>query len=74
MGFVSSLLGFTGFGMGMSVGVVVGYYMFIFFQPNDVKDPDVQPLIEQDSKTLHRLLPEIPLWVKNPDYDRVCIA
>ncbi|KAF3796448.1 Synaptotagmin-1 [Nymphaea thermarum] len=71
MGFVSSLLGFTGFGMGMSVGLVVGYYMFIFFQPNDVKDPDVQPLVEQDSKTMQRLLPEIPLWVKNPDYDRI---
>jgi hypothetical protein len=28
-------------------------------------------LIEQDSKTLLRLLPEIPQWVKNPDYDRV---
>ncbi|KAG6783673.1 hypothetical protein POTOM_009336 [Populus tomentosa] len=34
-------------------------------------DPVLRPLIEQDSKTLQRLLPEIPQWVKNPDYDRV---
>jgi len=26
---------------------------------------------ERDSKGLQDLLPEIPLWVKNPDYDRV---
>jgi len=28
-------------------------------------------LIEQDAKTLQLLLPEIPTWIKNPDYDRV---
>lgn len=36
-----------------------------------LQDPAIRPLIEQDSKTLQRLLPEIPQWVKNPDYDRV---
>ncbi|XP_048337291.1 synaptotagmin-2 isoform X2 [Ziziphus jujuba] len=34
-------------------------------------DPEIRPLVEQDSETLQRMLPEIPLWVKSPDYDRV---
>ncbi|KAK4771535.1 hypothetical protein SAY87_032067 [Trapa incisa] len=71
MGLTSTILGFCGFGMGTSMGLVVGYYMFIYFQPTDVKDPDVRPLVEQDSQSLQRLMPEIPLWVKNPDYDRI---
>lgn len=36
------------------------------------QDPVVRPLVEQDSQSLQRLLPEIPLWVKSPDYERVC--
>ncbi|KAK9271199.1 hypothetical protein L1049_026789 [Liquidambar formosana] len=71
MGFVSTILGFCGFGVGISIGLVIGYYLFIYFTPTDVKNPAIRPLVEQDSKTLQRLLPEIPLWVKNPDYDRV---
>ncbi|XP_022769209.1 synaptotagmin-2 isoform X1 [Durio zibethinus] len=71
MGLLSSVLGVFGFGIGTSVGLVIGYYMFIYFLPTDVKDPKIRPLIEEDSKTLQRLLPEIPLWVKNPDFDRV---
>ena len=39
-----------------------------------IQDPIIRPLVEQDSKTLQRLLPEIPLWVKMPDYDRVCMS
>ncbi|XP_057504660.1 synaptotagmin-2-like isoform X1 [Actinidia eriantha] len=71
MGLVSTIMGFFGFGVGISIGLVIGYYLFIYFQPSDVKDPVIRPLVEQDSQTLQRLLPEIPLWVKNPDYDRV---
>ncbi|XP_030523168.1 synaptotagmin-1-like [Rhodamnia argentea] len=71
MGFFSTILGFCGFGVGVSLGLVVGYYLFIYFQPDDVKDPVIRPLVEQDTETLQRLLPEIPIWVKNPDYDRV---
>ncbi|KAL6982666.1 Synaptotagmin-2 [Sarracenia purpurea var. burkii] len=71
MGFVSTIMGFCGFGVGISIGLVIGYYLFIYFQPTDVKDPVIRPLVEQDSQTLQRLLPEIPLWVKNPDFDRV---
>ncbi|KAK6938978.1 C2 domain, partial [Dillenia turbinata] len=71
MGFVSTILGFCGFGIGTSIGLVIGYYLFIYLQPADVKDPVIRPLVEQDSKSLQRLLPEIPQWVKNPDYDRI---
>ncbi|KAK2982278.1 hypothetical protein RJ640_020830 [Escallonia rubra] len=71
MGILSTIMGFMGFGVGIGIGLVIGYYLFIYYQPTDVKDPVIRPLVEQDSKTLQRLLPEIPLWVKNPDYDRV---
>lgn len=37
MGIVSTVLGFSGFGVGVSAGLVIGYYLFIFFQPTDVK-------------------------------------
>lgn len=37
------------------------------------QDPEILPLDEHDAKSLERLLPEIPLWVKSPDYDRVCV-
>nr|XP_011459105.1 PREDICTED: synaptotagmin-2 isoform X2 [Fragaria vesca subsp. vesca] len=71
MGILSSILGFCGFGIGTSIGIVIGYYMFIYFQPTHVKDPVIRPLVEQDSKSLQRMLADIPLWVKNPDYDRL---
>ncbi|KAK3003013.1 hypothetical protein RJ639_020070 [Escallonia herrerae] len=71
MGVISTVLGFTGFGVGISTGLAIGYLFFIYFQPTDVKDPVIRRLLEQDSQSLQRLLPEIPLWVKNPDYDRV---
>ncbi|KAH7692596.1 C2 domain-containing protein [Dioscorea alata] len=71
MGFLSPIFGFFGFSAGVSIGVVLGYYLFIFFQPTDVKDPLIRPLVEHDSMAIERMLPEIPLWVKNPDYDRV---
>ncbi|KAL5129287.1 Synaptotagmin-2 [Glycine soja] len=71
MGILSTIASFFGFGMGTSIGLVIGYYLFIYFQSTDVKDPVIQPLIEQDAKTLQLLLPEIPTWIKNPDYDRL---
>lgn len=37
MGFISTIMGFCGFGVGISAGLVIGYYMFIYFQPTDVK-------------------------------------
>ncbi|XP_078175106.1 synaptotagmin-2-like [Carex rostrata] len=71
MGFFSSILTFFGFGIGITIGIVIGYYLFIYFQPTDVKEPKIRPLVELDSKTLEQMLPEIPNWVKNPDFDRI---
>ncbi|XP_008788435.2 synaptotagmin-2-like isoform X1 [Phoenix dactylifera] len=71
MGIFSSVLGFFGFGFGLVGGIVVGYYLFIYFESTDVQDPKISPLVEQDQKTLERMFPEIPLWVKNPDFDRI---
>ncbi|XP_073043777.1 synaptotagmin-2-like isoform X2 [Primulina eburnea] len=71
MGIISTIMGVFGFGFGITFGLVVGYFLFIYYQPSDVKDPQIRPLIEKDSKSLQKLLPEIPLWIKNPDYDRI---
>ncbi|BAS74957.1 Os01g0819300, partial [Oryza sativa Japonica Group] len=38
------------------------------FETEDVK---VCPLVEYDSNSLDGILHEIPLWVKNPDCDRI---
>ncbi|XLT85794.1 hypothetical protein S245_007880 [Arachis hypogaea] len=70
MGVFSTIGTCIGFGIGTSIGVVIGYYVFIYFQPTHVKDPIIRPLAEQDAKTLQQMLPEIPLWIKNPDFDR----
>jgi hypothetical protein len=37
MGVISTLLGLSGFGFGFSVGIVIGYFLFIYVQPTDVK-------------------------------------
>ncbi|KAL0360527.1 UNVERIFIED_CONTAM: Synaptotagmin-2 [Sesamum radiatum] len=71
MGIISTVLGVFGFGIGVAIGLVIGYFLFIYYQPTDVKDPEIRPLVEKDSKSLQQLLPEIPVWIKNPDYDRV---
>ncbi|KAJ7517982.1 hypothetical protein O6H91_21G048700 [Diphasiastrum complanatum] len=71
MGFLSTVLSLAGFVWGIGIGLVLGYFFFIYHLPIDVKDPIIRPLMELDSNTLHALLSEIPLWVKNPDYDRV---
>ncbi|CAL5205795.1 unnamed protein product [Lathyrus oleraceus] len=71
MGILSTITGFLGFGIGTSIGLFIGYYIFIYFQSIHVKEPTFSPLVEQDLKTVQQLLPEIPLWIKNPDYDRL---
>lgn len=35
MGFVGSLLGFVGFGIGISIGLVLGFFIFIYFGNTD---------------------------------------
>jgi len=37
MGVISTVLGFSGFGFGFSAGIVIGYFLFIYVQPTDVK-------------------------------------
>ncbi|RLN03282.1 synaptotagmin-1-like [Panicum miliaceum] len=37
MGVISTVLGCFGFGFGFSAGIVIGYFLFIYVQPNDVK-------------------------------------
>ncbi|XP_051130844.1 synaptotagmin-3 [Andrographis paniculata] len=71
MGFVSSLLGFLGFGIGFPAGLLIGFYLFLYSESEDVKDPEIRPLCELDTPALENLMPDIPLWVKSPDYDRV---
>ncbi|KAG8494289.1 hypothetical protein CXB51_011637 [Gossypium anomalum] len=70
-GFLNSIFSLFAFGIGTSIGLVIGYYAFINALPTDVEDVKVCPLVEDDLETLQRLIPEIPLWVKNPDFDRV---
>ncbi|PKA46169.1 Synaptotagmin-2 [Apostasia shenzhenica] len=71
MGFFGAVFGIFGFVFGFTAGIVIGYYLFIKLRPSEVKDPDIRPLVEYDTTSLERMLPEIPLWVKHPDYDRV---
>ncbi|TQD71271.1 hypothetical protein C1H46_043188 [Malus baccata] len=71
MGFVSSLLGILGFGIGISLGLLVGFFLFVYSKPEEVEDPVCRPLYDLDEFALQDLLPEIPLWVKNPNYHRV---
>ncbi|KAG6526437.1 hypothetical protein ZIOFF_016422 [Zingiber officinale] len=71
IGLLSTALGFFGFGVGLTVGAVVGFYLFIRTQPSDVEDSKICAHVENDPEFLERILPEIPLWVKYPDYDRV---
>lgn len=42
MGFLSSLLGAIGFGIGIPIGLLVGFFLFIYSKPREVeviKDP-----------------------------------
>ncbi|KAM7531731.1 hypothetical protein LguiB_035141 [Lonicera macranthoides] len=71
MGFVGILLGIIGFGIGIPIGLLLGFVIFIYFEPRDVKDPITRSLPELDSSSLVDILPEIPFWVKNSDYERV---
>ncbi|KAL4386387.1 hypothetical protein GQ457_09G028650 [Hibiscus cannabinus] len=71
MGFLSTLLGIIGFGIGTSSGLIVGFFLFIYSKPKPVKEPVTRSLYELDDDALLDILPDIPLWVKCPDYERV---
>ncbi|XVE75376.1 hypothetical protein DITRI_Ditri12bG0089400 [Diplodiscus trichospermus] len=71
MGLLSTLLGIIGFGIGVPFGLLLGFFFFIYSEPKPVKEPIPRPLYELDNSALLDLLPDIPLWVKCPDYERV---
>ncbi|KGN61930.1 synaptotagmin-1 isoform X1 [Cucumis sativus] len=71
MGFLNALWSICGFSLGISAGFILGYFFFIYFKPTEVKNPEIKPLTEPDPETMQRMLLELPLWVKNPDYDRM---
>ncbi|GJS94800.1 synaptotagmin-3 isoform X1 [Tanacetum coccineum] len=73
MGFVSVFLGIIGVGIGFVIGIILGFYFFIYSDPKNepFEDPLVRPILELDTASLLDLVPEIPLWLKNPDYDPV---
>ncbi|XWS66878.1 hypothetical protein CRYUN_Cryun05aG0238600 [Craigia yunnanensis] len=37
----------------------------------DILDPIIRPLHDLDTSSLLDILPEIPFWMKHPDYDRI---
>ncbi|CAH1452137.1 unnamed protein product [Lactuca virosa] len=74
MNFIGSLLGTIGFVFGIPVGLFLGFLIFISTESTDVKIPFIRPLQELDRSSLVDILPEIPLWVKHPDYERFVIC
>ncbi|KAK9126664.1 hypothetical protein Scep_015510 [Stephania cephalantha] len=74
MGFVGTVLGLIGFGFfGLPIGLLLGFLLFIYSKPKPqpLQEPVTRQLFELDHDDLFDLLPEIPLWIKNPDYERV---
>ncbi|TXG58496.1 hypothetical protein EZV62_016325 [Acer yangbiense] len=71
VGLLSILLGIIGFVIGIPIGLFLGYFLFIYSEPTDVKDPIIRPVYELDSSSVLDLLPELPLWVKQPEYERI---
>ncbi|ESW15718.1 hypothetical protein PHAVU_007G096000 [Phaseolus vulgaris] len=71
MELLSSLFGIIGFAVGIPIGLFVGFFLFVYSETKHVKDPVVRPISELGPNALEELLPEIPLWVKTPDYERI---
>lgn len=128
MGLISSFLGLFGFAIGIPLGLLVGFFLFVYSEAEEVKvsgfvrpvelsltqygftscwsvnenwslvqvdsfffwivdtfgnlvlkclilqEPDARPICELGPNALFELLPEIPLWVKSPEYERVSIV
>ncbi|KAL5069452.1 hypothetical protein RYX36_020339 [Vicia faba] len=71
MGFFATFFGFLGFAIGIPLGLLVGFFLFVYSEAKQVKNPVVRPISELGPIAVQELLPEIPLWVKTPDYERV---
>ncbi|KAL6873706.1 hypothetical protein ACP4OV_013788 [Aristida adscensionis] len=64
--------GVVGFGLGLALGLAAAYLAYRrFFAARHLQDPLIRPLRDLDSETLQTMIPDIPLWVKSPDYERV---
>ncbi|KAL2229397.1 UNVERIFIED_CONTAM: Synaptotagmin-3 [Sesamum indicum] len=89
----------VGFGIGIPIGLFLGFFMFIYFRPRNVKKSKYEAfrgllskfqsfetcpglitsfpegvtrsLNSIDSNSMIDIVPELPLWVMNPDYERV---
>ncbi|GJM97643.1 hypothetical protein PR202_ga14583 [Eleusine coracana subsp. coracana] len=69
MGLVGAVLGF---GLGIAIGLAGAYVVYLrFFAARRLEDPIIRPLRDLNSETLQTIIPDIPLWVKSPDYERV---
>lgn len=68
---MGTLLSFIGFGLGIPLGLFLGFFMFIRNVSRDVEEPIVRPIEVFDSSSWPDILPDIPLWVKNSDFERV---
>ncbi|XP_019154993.1 PREDICTED: synaptotagmin-3-like [Ipomoea nil] len=74
MGFLRSVLVIFGFWLGIPIGLVIGYLLFICYAPKDDvnKDPpECRSLQDFDSSSFIDLFSELPSWVMNPDFERV---
>ncbi|KAJ9554812.1 hypothetical protein OSB04_009426 [Centaurea solstitialis] len=77
MSFFGSLLGIIGFVIGIPFGLFLGFLIFIQTEPSEsflnlhLQNPFTRTLHELDTDSWIDVLPELPLWVKHPDYERV---
>ncbi|CAM8959627.1 unnamed protein product [Rhodiola kirilowii] len=72
MGFFNALLEIIGLGIGIPFGLFLGFILFVYDKPSEnVKDPIVRPLYTFDSNSILDLLPDVPLWMKHFDYEKV---
>ncbi|MED6127490.1 Synaptotagmin-3 [Stylosanthes scabra] len=63
MGLFGSFLGIIGFVFGIPLGLLVGFFVFVYSETKQVKEPVVRPISELGPHALQELMPEIPLWV-----------
>ncbi|KAL9426738.1 hypothetical protein AB3S75_033514 [Citrus x aurantiifolia] len=72
MGLLSFLLGIFGFGIGIPIGFLIAFFIFAHSEATEIKDPIIRPNDHEfDTSSVLDVFPEIPLWVKHPDYDRI---
>ncbi|XP_073310124.1 synaptotagmin-3-like isoform X1 [Primulina huaijiensis] len=73
MGLLERLLEFIGFGIGIPIGLLLGFFIFRYLEPRNLnfKEPTTKSIQVLDSNSLLDLLLELPRWVTSPDFERV---